>query len=389
MKKFGLIFCFLFFPSFVHAAVSEFYYSFDRPPKSLSTHHYDTASRAASYNNGVLKLTIEEGMHGAKSDKSKGAERAELIKEISFGQVNMSFKIRVGKNFKVTKRTMISQLKIMPDGYRSPIASVYLDKGGRVKCVSYTAEDQIQHIVPIEHVNITDGKWHKVLISVTPSYGSGKCSIFIDDNEVINVSDLTNIPNNSPKTFDARIGVYRDVQPFSQTVYFDDWKLESIPIKTQIQKHFEKLDLESRKKFQSNLRGYGYTSKLDGIWGNNTQIAVLKFIENNPSTMSAKPMEIVKRIAVCTRLSRNRFGCYTDAEWNEIFNDLESIFEFLNIEQRKKWQRKLRDFGYKGPIDGEWEEGMPVSMKDLINKQVHLQVKDEYGIIRQITKYLN
>ena len=389
MKKTFLIFCFLFFPSFVHAAVSEFYYSFDRVPKSLSTHHYDTASRAASYNNGLLKLTIEEGMHGAKDDESNGVERAELIKEISYGQINMSFKIKVGKNSKVTKRTLISQLKIKPNGGRSPIASVYLDKGGRVKCVSYTAKDQIQHIVPIKHVNITDGKWHKVLISVTPSYGSGKCSIFIDGKEVINVSDLTNIPNNSPKTFDARIGVYRDAQPFSQTVYFDDWKLESIPIKTQIQKHFEKLDLESRKKFQSNLRGYGYTSKLDGIWGNNTQIAVLKFIENNPSTMSAKPMKIVKRIALCTRLARNRFGCYTDAEWNEIFNDLESIFEFLNIEQRKKWQRKLRDFGYKGPIDGEWEEGMPVSMRDLINKKVHLQVKDEYGIIRQITKYLN
>ena len=49
----------------------------------------------------------------------------------------------------------------------------------------------------------------------------------------------------------------------------------------QIQKHFENLDLESRKKFQSNLRGYGYASKLDGIWGDRTLTAVLKFIENN------------------------------------------------------------------------------------------------------------
>ena len=73
----------------------------------------------------------------------------------------------------------------------------------------------------------------------------------------------------------------------------------------------------------------------------------------------------------------------------EVKTIIQEEFELLNIDQRKKWQKKLRDFGFKGPLDGEWGRGMAASMRDLIEKHGHLERKDEYEIIRQITKYLN
>ena len=76
--KYLLILCSLIFPSKIFAysfdqktsdkEITKFY-DFSKMPNYYLPHKYNTTKKAAVIENGVLKLTVKPGMHGASSDK--------------------------------------------------------------------------------------------------------------------------------------------------------------------------------------------------------------------------------------------------------------------------------------------------------------------------------
>ena len=83
-------------------------------------------------------------------------------------------------------------------------------------------------------------------MNYTPSNSNGYCSVDVDGINQIEIEGHDSIPIPEPgrslDLFRARIGIYRDAQPFSQTVYFDDWKIETFPktIKEKIMQRYMK-----------------------------------------------------------------------------------------------------------------------------------------------------
>ena len=163
---------------------TKFYFSFDTAPSYLVPHKNNTTYKAASFENGVLKLTLEPGMYGAAGsygDQVGGKERAELAQDVPFGhKVRMSFRFRVGKGFQATAWTLIAQMKIDHSSPLSPGILVYADRGGNAKCVEYTKSGQTQTIRPFRKINLADGDWHEIVMSYTPSNSNGYCSVDID-----------------------------------------------------------------------------------------------------------------------------------------------------------------------------------------------------------------
>ena len=105
---------------------TNFFTSFDSEPSYVVPHEFKTTYSAASFEKGVLKLTVRPEMFGASSDSRNGSERAELGKEIPLeSKVVMSFCFRLPKDFRAEARTMISQIKIEPSD-TSPSVAVYV-----------------------------------------------------------------------------------------------------------------------------------------------------------------------------------------------------------------------------------------------------------------------
>ena len=223
---------------------TKFYTSFDKAPDYFVPHRNNTTSKAASFEDGVLKLTIVPGMYGAggkkHGDKAGGKERAELARKIPFShKVKMSFRFRVADDFQATARTLIAQIKLDHSSPLSPSVSVYADRRGSVKCMDYTKYSYSEKR-PSKSIKsgfypyLSDGDWHEVVIRFTPSHTNGYCSVDVDGVNQIEVEGYDSIPTPTPgKSLDmylARIGIYRKSQPFSQTVYYDDWRIEAYPI---------------------------------------------------------------------------------------------------------------------------------------------------------------
>jgi len=223
---------------------TKFYTSFDKAPDYFVPHRNNTTSKAASFEDGALKLTIEPGMYGAggqkHGDKAGGKERAELARKIPFShKVKMSFRFRVADDFQATAWTMIAQIKLDHSSPLSPSVSVYADRRGSVKCMDYTKYSYSEKR-PSKSIKsgfypyLSDGDWHEVVINYTPSHTNGYCSVDVDGINQIEVEGYDSIPTPTPgKSLDmylARIGIYRKAQPFSQTVYYDDWSIEAFPI---------------------------------------------------------------------------------------------------------------------------------------------------------------
>ena len=222
----------------------KFYTSLDAAPDYFVSHRNDTTSKAASFEDGALKLTIEPGMYGAggkkHGDKAGGKERAELSWKIPFlHKVKMSFRFRVANDFQATAWTLIAQIKLDHSSPLSPSVSVYADRRGSVKCMDYTkysysGKRPSKSIKSGFYPYLSDGDWHEVVINYTPSHTNGYCSVDVDGINQIEVEGYDSIPTPTPgKSLDmylARIGIYRKAQPFSQTVYYDDWSIEAFPI---------------------------------------------------------------------------------------------------------------------------------------------------------------
>jgi len=219
---------------------TKFYTPFDKAPKYIP-HKYKTTNKAASFEDGVLKLTLDPGMYGASSDQRLGKERAELGQKIPLlHKVKMSFRFRVAGDFQATARTLIAQVKAESSSPLSPSVAVYAHKNGRVKCVDYTkyrdSKKRPSRAISVDlyRVSLSDGNWHDVVINYTPSHTDGYCSVDVDGINQIKVEGYDSIPTPKPGKslveVNARIGIYRDAQPFSQTVYFDDWSIDAFPI---------------------------------------------------------------------------------------------------------------------------------------------------------------
>ena len=220
---------------------TKFYTSFDTAPEYIFPHKYNTTKKAVSFEDGVLKLTLDPGMYGSSYDQRGGKERAELgQKNPLLHKVKMSFRFRVADDFEATARTMIAQIKAEYSSPLSPSVAVYANKNGRVKCVDYTKYRDSKKrpsrsiSADLYRVSLSDSKWHDVVINFTPSHTDGYCSVDIDGINQIKVEGYDSIPTPEPGKslgqFRSRIGIYRDAQPFSQTVYFDDWRVKASPV---------------------------------------------------------------------------------------------------------------------------------------------------------------
>ena len=178
------------------------------------------AGTASEVKNGVLVMTIKPGMVGATSDPINKTERIEFGTRVTgYSWVTQSFKVKVGKKFRADKRTLIAQIKPWVNGM-SPAVSVNLDRGGRVKCVD-SDNSQAIALTNSYSINLTDGKWHTVVMNYFKSDSNGYCEVIIDGTKIIKLTDFNSYHGVEETT--ARIGIYRDALPYNQTVFFDDW----------------------------------------------------------------------------------------------------------------------------------------------------------------------
>lgn len=202
-------------------------------------HKYNTSRKSGSLVNGTLKVTIQPKTYGSSGDKKNGTERAEFAKQIigGFNKLDrtkpffMEFDARVEKGFQASKRTMISQIKVTDKSKNSPAAAIYLSDGGAAKCVNYNETDNkklhTQNHTSIKlatEINILDGDWHTFKIIMQVHDERGYCKILVDDQVVLEVNNYDSKDKGASGVL-GRIGIYRDALPYSQTVYFDNWKI--------------------------------------------------------------------------------------------------------------------------------------------------------------------
>ena len=276
--KYLLILCSLIFPSKIFAysfdqktsdkEITKFY-DFSKMPNYYLPHKYNTTKKAAVIENGVLKITVKPGMHGASSDKKcQCKERAELAFKMPVnGTTYYSFKFRTDGDGKSNTRdengnhvrTLITQLKPEPN-VGSPPMAVYLEKGGSVKCLEYeknsadmksqrikesnTANSsgvgsikvsgikntyRVNKIKRLLGIDLKDGNWHKIEMTYKPSNTDGYCKIVIDGRTILEKSGIDNILAKKQLYIGPRIGIYRDNLNYSQTVYYDDLTIKFTP----------------------------------------------------------------------------------------------------------------------------------------------------------------
>ena len=274
--KYLLILCSLIFPSTIFASswnqktsdkeITKFY-DFSKMPNYEVPHKYNTTKKAAVIENGILKITVKPGMRGASSDKKcQCKERAELgFKMPVNGTTYYSFKFKTPGKLRTKDengnhvRTMIAQLQPEPNVGSPPVA-VYLDRGGRVNCeeyeknsadtkskrrkesvtaksdgvgsVSVTGIKKTHRVNKIKKrfgINLKDGEWHKIEMTYRPSNTNGYCKIVIDGQTILEKNGIDNILEKKQFYIQPRIGIYRDNQLYSHTVYFDDLTIKFTP----------------------------------------------------------------------------------------------------------------------------------------------------------------
>ena len=232
---------------------SEIFYDFSVMPYDyVVPHKYNTTLKAAKIEKDTLKITLEPGMRGSSGDvKYQRTERAEIgFKMPINGTLYYSFKMKTPEGFKTVNeqfdeiRTMIAQIKAPPATLTlSPPISVYLSDYGRVACMEYkegSSKDswgrvnkvkQIGHyakIYDLLKIELADGEWHKIEMTLKISKKNGSCKVVIDGQSIIEKNNLSNAPGKI-KYLIPRIGIYRDNLSYSQTVYFDDLTIKFTP----------------------------------------------------------------------------------------------------------------------------------------------------------------
>lgn len=196
---------------------------------------HDQAARLAHIENGYLSVTVNPGTYSSSSDGPNSTERVEVAQKSRGLWVIQSARVRVPAGFKVSSRTLVMQIKADARGGFSPAAAVYLNNGGEVKCVDYrgatqkTDRSRLKHNVvriPKRSVNLLDGKWHHIEMRLYRSNSNGNCRITIDGKVITERRGYDSMETDT-KNYVGRIGIYRDVVPYSQTVHFDDWIVSS------------------------------------------------------------------------------------------------------------------------------------------------------------------
>ena len=202
-------------------------------------HRHNTSRKAGKVKKGSLKVTVSQGMHGASSDKKNNVDRAEFGKKIHGGGRSldrnktffMQFDARVAKGFKATARTLISQIKVSDKDSGSPVAAFYFSEGGGAKCMNYNGSNDIEDhdhnhksILKNTGIDVLDGEWHTFLVVLKIHDTEGYCKVSVDDTTVFEISNHDSKARTAKEVI-GRIGIYRDDQPFDQTVYYDNWKI--------------------------------------------------------------------------------------------------------------------------------------------------------------------
>lgn len=202
--------------------------SFDKRPRYFPPHGPDLARKAVQFVDGVAVWTIAPGFVTGDYDVANGTERAEMGQKVNENAyVRQSFRVRAPQGLRAPRRLLIAQVK--PDGptSHSPAIAAYLTQGGNAKCIDYTGGRQDQRIIntSTKGINLLDGAWHTVVMEFHMSDTNGFCRVTIDGRVIVERSGHDSDPNDGFGLV-MRIGPYRDVVPFAQTIEYDDWKVE-------------------------------------------------------------------------------------------------------------------------------------------------------------------
>lgn len=216
----------------------NYYSSFDsKPATSMSKQR--TVDEAFSVINGKGIFTIKPGMVASKSDPINGTERAEIGVRIPENhRIFMSYDVKLANHnvSPIASRFMISQIKMESNPSKSPSVAVYINSGGKVKCVEYSksaSRGMLQHINSVLLLNgaLDDGEWHTVETELLMDENNGYCKVTIDGKVQIEKRGYRTMPY-SPKNKDfyARIGPYRDKAQSEITILYDNWSIKTQPI---------------------------------------------------------------------------------------------------------------------------------------------------------------
>ena len=196
-------------------------------PKKFST--YQTIGQKPKYVDGNLRFTIKPGMRGAGTDIKNNTERTEIAHSISSANtVVMKGNFRVNSNERITSWFLISQIKLESSTHHvNPVASIYADNGGAVKCTHYAKglPNQSFQNKKFLHGAVSLNEWNNFEIQVKFHKTDGECKIFVNG-KLVHQSKGRTIPF-ALKGSKARIGIYRDatLDKSVVSVDFKNWSI--------------------------------------------------------------------------------------------------------------------------------------------------------------------
>lgn len=191
--------------------------------------NYEVIGTRPQVKDGALRFEIKPGMAVFSTDRKNNTERQEVSYNINISNpVVVKGKFRVNQEIPIHRRFMISQIMLSSStDHVNPVAAVYANRGGRVKCTTY---DQALSNQSAQWIRSLSGEsrvklntWNDFEMQVKFHTTNGLCRIWVNGELVQEVEGRT-IPYGF-KNATARIGVYRDSPTDKRTITvdFDYW----------------------------------------------------------------------------------------------------------------------------------------------------------------------
>ena len=138
---------------------------------------------------------------------------------------------------------------------------------------------------------------------------NGFVKVYVDDRLVFNYEGVTFDWNGTYIGSAVRLGPYRDSDPkrkgyHPQSIHYDDFAIVSDKktldflmgkksLEHAFKREFISLNKNDRRKVQVSLQEFGYTSKIDGLWGNNTWNSMKKYLEERQVKKERDPSSLL------------------------------------------------------------------------------------------------
>ena len=306
--------------------------------------------------NTYIEVTVKHGWNKCCGSwiNTERAEFSPPLKNALNKEIWYGFRLRLPNNFQhIDDRILISQFKNQFQSMKkSPLVGIsFYENGnlfdiggdtGGIANIAYNQKEDKRHGIRIKYKKFRDewfaynekkrttdktyqyfkltdhksfdstenGEWINFKIGVLNSkHKNGFVKVYVDDKLVFNYEGVTFDWNGTYIGSAVRLGPYRDSDPkrkgyHPQSIHYDDFAIVSDKktldflmgkksLEHAFKREFISLNKNDRRKVQVSLQEFGYTSKIDGLWGNNTWNSMKKYLEETQVKKEGDPSSLL------------------------------------------------------------------------------------------------